>query len=92
MAVWPSLNPFSRRAAVKSIGPAQVAEAGADATDEDIPRIGLAGLSVLAVIVGIVTGFGAVAFRDLIGAIHNFMFLGRLSVHYDANLFMPTSP
>jgi chloride channel protein, CIC family len=60
--------------------------------DDDIRRIGLVHLSVLALIVGIVTGFGAVAFRDLIGLIHNALFLGQLSVHYDANLFTPLSP
>ncbi len=43
-------------------------------------------------IVGIVTGFGAVAFRDLIGLIHNTLFLGQLAVRYDANLFTPASP
>jgi len=59
---------------------------------DDIPRIGLARLSVLAVLVGIVTGFGAVAFRDLIGLLHNLLFLGRFVVRYDANLFTPESP
>ncbi|HEY6577977.1 MAG TPA: hypothetical protein VIY09_01520, partial [Rhizomicrobium sp.] len=54
--------------------------------------IGLLILSVLALIVGIVTGLGAVLFRDLIGIIHNVMFLGRFAVRYDANLFTPASP
>ena len=31
-------------------------------------------------------------FRDLIGLIHNVLFLGQFSVHYDANLFTPPSP
>jgi CIC family chloride channel protein len=57
---------------------------------EEGRRIGLLYLSILALIVGIVTGFGAVAFRDLIGFIHNLMFLGQASFHYDANLFTPT--
>jgi CIC family chloride channel protein len=61
--------------------------------ESDDPRpIGLVHLSVLALIVGIVTGFGAVAFRDLIGFIHNLLFLGHFSISYDANLFTPTSP
>ncbi len=64
----------------------------ADPTDDDIRRIGLAFLSVLALVVGIVTGFGAVGFRDLIGLIHNGLFLGQLAVRYDANLFTPPSP
>ena len=61
-------------------------------TDEDIRRIGLVHLSVLALIVGVVTGFGAIVFRDLIGLIHNALFLGKIAVRYDANLFTPASP
>ncbi len=49
-------------------------------------------LIVLAVLVGIAGGFGAVLFRDLIGLVHNVMFLGRWSVTYDANLHTPASP
>lgn len=49
--------------------------------------ISLVSLSLLALVVGIVTGLGAVLFRDLIGLIHNPIFLGKLSLHYDANLF-----
>ncbi|MGH6680728.1 MAG: chloride channel protein [Bradyrhizobium sp.] len=59
--------------------------------DESL-RIGLAYLSALAFVVGIVTGFGAVVFRALIGFIHNVLFLGDLAFRYDANLFTPTSP
>jgi hypothetical protein len=29
---------------------------------------------------------GALAFRILIGLVHNVLFLGELSVHYDANV------
>ena len=61
-------------------------------TDDDSRRIGLVHLSVLALIVGIVTGFGAVVFRDLIGLIHNALFLGQFAVRYDANLFTPQVP
>jgi CIC family chloride channel protein len=43
-------------------------------------------------LVGLVTGLGAILFRDLIGLIHNILFLGQFSAHYDANLFTPTSP
>jgi CIC family chloride channel protein len=49
-------------------------------------------LILLAVLVGIAGGFGAVLFRDLIGLVHNVMFLGRWSVTYDANLHTPASP
>ena len=55
-------------------------------------HIGLVVLSGLAIVVGAVTGFGAVVFRDLIGLIHNVMFLGDVAVRYDANLFTPPSP
>lgn len=46
----------------------------------------------LALIVGIVGGFGAAFFRGLIGLVHNLLFLGRLSYSYDASLFTPPSP
>jgi CIC family chloride channel protein len=55
-------------------------------------RIGLARLSMLAVVVGLITGVGAVFFRALIGLIHNVAFLGRFSIFYEANLFTPPSP
>ncbi len=46
----------------------------------------------LALVMGIVTGGGAVLFRALIGFIHNLMFLGHASFGYDANLFTLPSP
>ena len=54
--------------------------------------IGLFGLSLLAIGVGIVTGVGAVLFRDLIGLIHNVCYFGRFSFAYDANVLEPASP
>ena len=63
-----------------------------ETTDDNIRRIGLVNLSALALVVGVVTGFGAVGFRDLIGLIHNALFLGKLAFRYDANLFTPPSP
>jgi chloride channel protein, CIC family len=59
---------------------------------EEVNRIGLVYLSLLALAVGIVTGIGAVAFRVLIGFIHNVLFLGQLAFHYDARMFTPASP
>jgi CIC family chloride channel protein len=59
---------------------------------EEVRRIGLPLLSVLAFLVGIVTGLGAVLFRDLIGFVHNLLFLGQLAFRYDANVFTPPSP
>ncbi|HVV71549.1 MAG TPA: chloride channel protein, partial [Verrucomicrobiae bacterium] len=46
----------------------------------------------LSVVVGIVAGFGAVAFRALIACFHNLLFLGRFSLLYDANVHTPPSP
>ncbi len=60
--------------------------------EDEIRRIGLPFLSVLAFGVGIVTGLGAVLFRDLIGFVHNVLFLGELTFRYDANVFTPPSP
>jgi chloride channel protein, CIC family len=62
------------------------------ALEEAVARIGLPFLSVLAFVVGIVTGLGAVLFRDLIGFVHNLLFLGQFAVRYDANVFTPPSP
>jgi CIC family chloride channel protein len=56
------------------------------------PPIGLFRLSLIAIFVGIVTGFGAIAFRGLIGFVHNLLFLGRFTFFYDANKYTPPSP
>src|SRR5579862_4573975 len=74
---------------VPSPGPAS-ASALARATEP--VRLSLTALSLFGLVVGIVTGFGALAFRDLIGLVHNLLFLGQLDVHYDANVFTPASP
>src|ERR1700758_1379104 len=55
-------------------------------------RVGLFRLSLVALCVGIVTGFGAVAFRALIGLFHNIAFLKLFSFAYDASSFTPPSP
>ncbi len=52
----------------------------------------LLSLYLVAVAVGGVAGLGAVAFRALIGLFHNALFLGELSILYDANLHTPASP
>jgi CIC family chloride channel protein len=46
----------------------------------------------LSILVGIVSGLGAVLFRALIGFLHNLLFLGNLSAAYDANIHTPSSP
>jgi chloride channel protein, CIC family len=48
--------------------------------------------SLIAVFVGIVTGFGAIFFRGLIAVVHNLFFFGTFSAIYDASLYTPASP
>jgi CIC family chloride channel protein len=49
-------------------------------------------LWALSLLVGIVAGLGAVAFRALIAIFHNLFFLGSLSAAYDANAHTPAGP
>lgn len=49
-------------------------------------------LAVIAVLVGVIGGFGAVAFRALIAFFHNLFFLGKLSLVYEANIHTPPGP
>jgi chloride channel protein, CIC family len=51
-------------------------------------RLPLAQLALLALGLGVVTGIGAVLFRDLIGFNRNLFFAGRATLHYDANVFI----
>jgi CIC family chloride channel protein len=46
---------------------------------------------LLAIVVGGLSGVGAVVFRGLIALVHNLAFLGRLSWTYDANVHTPPS-
>ena len=94
MAGEPRPLPSIGRSTIPEAGlsPAEPESAARAKTEGDIRRIGLVYLSLLALIVGVVTGFGAVAFRDLIGLIHNVLFLGKWAFRYDANLFTPASP
>jgi chloride channel protein, CIC family len=70
--------------------PAQLA-AGA-AWGAGVPRFGLLPLSCLGFFVGIVGGVGAFVFRELIGFVHNLLFLGKPAFFYDSSLFTPPSP
>jgi len=70
---------------------AKEATTGAIDGDNSQP-LSLAQLSLLALCLGVVTGLGAVIFRDLIGFIHNLLFTGHAVIRYDANLFTPPSP
>jgi CIC family chloride channel protein len=59
---------------------------------ETLPLLPLLPLSALAIVVGVVTGLGAVLFRDLIGLVHNVLFLGKFVVAYNASQYTPTNP
>src|SRR5579863_9952301 len=59
---------------------------------EESRQLPLAQLCLLALGLGVVTGLGAVVFRDLIGLIHNLAFTGHALVHYDANIFTAPAP
>jgi CIC family chloride channel protein len=49
-------------------------------------RVGLLALCLLALVVGVTTGVGAVALRALIGLIHNVSYNGDFSFGYNANI------
>jgi chloride channel protein, CIC family len=49
-------------------------------------------MMLCALAVGVIAGLGAVAFRAMIGGLHNFLFLGLWSFDYDANIHTPPSP
>lgn len=95
MGIQPKSIPAPEGPRIPALSPSGVTQShsrSGDAIHEDLPQIGLVHLSILALIVGVVTGFGAIGFRDLIGLIHNAAFLGHFAVHYDANRFTPPSP
>jgi len=84
-------------------GEAPSASAPIDARGEPSATAGIAGgreprpfslwsICGLALIVGLVGGFGAVFFRALIGLVHNLLFFGHISIFYDTSLFTPSSP
>ncbi|MEJ2683195.1 MAG: chloride channel protein [Candidatus Sulfobium sp.] len=49
-------------------------------------------LLLLAIITGALAGLGAAVFRAMVGLSHNLLFLGRLSVSYDAGLHTAAGP
>jgi chloride channel protein, CIC family len=61
------------------------------AAEDERRSLGLLHLSILALLLGVVTGVGAVLFRDLINLLHNLFFAGQLALHYDANVFTAPS-
>ena len=78
--------------AVSAAEPVPRAASPLSGWDVGRPRFGLIGMTVLAVGVGIVTGIGAFAFRELIGLVHNVFFLRRFAFAYDSSLFTPFDP
>jgi CIC family chloride channel protein len=49
-------------------------------------------LGLLALLIGIVAGLGAVVFRGMISAVHNLFFLGTFAISYNANVYSAPSP
>jgi CIC family chloride channel protein len=62
---------------------------------KDAPQtrsLGPLGFFAWSLVIGVVGAVGAVIFRGLIAFFHNLLFLGQLSVVYDANVHTPPSP
>ena len=57
-----------------------------DPKSKDERKVSLLTLCGLALVIGVMTGLGAVAFRALIGFVHNAFYNGKLSMFYDANI------
>ena len=55
--------------------------------EDETRTLGLLNLTLLGLLLGIVTGIGAVLFRDLINILHNLFFADRFAFTYDANVF-----
>ena len=54
--------------------------------------LGILGLSLLSVLIGMIAGLGAAVFRGLIAFFHNLLFLGKLSLVFNANAHTPPGP
>jgi CIC family chloride channel protein len=65
-------------------GPALIGPGAKPASEQK--RVSLLTLCGLALVIGIMTGFGAVAFRALIALVHNLFHNGKLSIVFDANV------
>src|SRR5579871_4301962 len=65
-------------------GPALLGPSAKPVSDER--RVSLLTLCGFALVIGVMTGLGAVAFRALIALVHNLFYNGRLSFIFDANL------
>lgn len=56
-----------------------------------VQPIGAIMMVTLGVMVGIISGLGAVIFRRMIGLFHNLLFHGTFSTYYDANVHTAVS-
>jgi CIC family chloride channel protein len=65
-------------------GPALIGPSARPASEQR--KVSLLTLCGLALVIGVMTGFGAVAFRALIGLVHNLFYNGKLSIVFDANV------
>ena len=74
-----------------SADPQTNATASAAIVEDETRTLSLLYLTLLGLALGIVTGLGAVLFRDLINVLHNLFFAGRFSFAYDANVFTAPS-
>ena len=54
--------------------------------------LGQFSFALVAVVLGAAAGLGALAFRVLIGLVHNLFFLGRFSIQYDTSRHTPPGP
>ncbi len=57
-----------------------------NSADPESQQYGLIAMLFLSLLVGIITGFGAVGFRAMIGLVHNLLFFGTFSFAYNANV------
>ncbi|MEO8758377.1 MAG: chloride channel protein [Devosia sp.] len=80
---------MSDAAATPTAGRSKITDSISDT--QDPKAYSLLVLSLLALGLGIFTGFGAVLFRDLIGLIHNLFFNGSFDFAYNANAFTAPS-
>ena len=60
--------------------------------DASARKRGLPSMMLMAMATGVIAGLGAWGFRELIGLVHNVLFLGEFSFAYDANTHTPPSP
>ena len=72
--------------------PGEATSAAPEGWEAGVPAFGLVAMSLLALVVGCITGIGAWAFRELIGLVHNVMFLQSFQFAYDSSIFTPSNP